>query len=180
MSALTERLDKIASSLENKGMLIEAEEVDTISNTIEAFEKEAWTAMKSPIYLKFLEPAMNAAKADNADAALKYLNMGDGMRKALVEGRMNTPEFKFFSGLWLQAAKSLENGDTAKASEDLDKAFGFLQKIEPMINAEAPGYGRPLNQQTQRRQQGQPTPQILRPGQGYQPMDLVFRSKKEE
>lgn len=174
MSVLTERLDKIAGSLENQGMLVEAEEVDMISNTIEAFEKEAWTAMQSPIYLKFFEPAMKAAKAGNAAAALKLLKMGDGMRKALVEGRMNTPEFKFFSGLWLQAVDALENDNTTKASEDLDKAFGFLQKIEPLINSEAPGYGKPLNPQ------GQPTPQILRPGEGYKPMDLVFRSKKEE
>jgi hypothetical protein len=140
MSVLTERLDKVASSLENQGLLHEAEAVDMISNTLEAFEKEAWTAAKSPIYLKFFAPALNAAKAGNAEAALKFLNMGDGMRKALVGDRLQVPEFKFFSGLWDQAVAALSKGDAARAAADLEKAEGFLGKMEPIINSEAPGY----------------------------------------
>lgn len=150
MSALTERLDKIASSLESKGMLQEAEAVDVISNTLEAFEKEAWTATKSPIYLKYFAPALNAAKAGNAEAALRFLNMGAGMKKALVGSRLQIPEFKFFSGLWDQAIASLSNGDAAKAAADLDKALVFLEKMGPIINSELPGYmpqqGRPPTQ----------------------------------
>jgi len=163
MSALSERLDKIANSLESKGLIKEAEAIDLIANTLEAFEKEAWSAQRSPIYLKFFAPALEAAKAGNAGIALKSLKMGDGMRKALVESRENVPEFKFFSGLWLQAVAALEKGDTAQAMSDLEKAYGFLQKIEPLINAEVPGY----NPQQGQQPAGQPNPS-----------DMAFTSKK--
>jgi hypothetical protein len=121
-------------------MLLEAEAVDVISNTLEAFEKEAWVATKSPIYMKFFVPALNAAKAGDTEAALKFLNMGNGMKKALVGERLQVPEFKFFSGLWDQAIADLEKSDAAKAISDLEKAQGFLEKMGDIINSEAYGY----------------------------------------
>jgi hypothetical protein len=173
MSILSDRLDKVASSLESKGLLKEAEAIDIISNTLEAFEKEAWTAQKSPIYMKFLSPAMNAAQAGSADVALKALKMGDGMRKALIESRDNIPEFKFFSGLWLQAVSALEKGNTAQAASDLEQAYSFLLKIEPLINAEAPGYKPQNPKQDDSGERGQP-------GQPGKPnnSDMFFTSKK--
>jgi len=140
MSVLTERLDKIANSLESQGMLLEAEAVDVISNTLEAFEKEAWVATKSPIYLKFFVPALNAAKAGDTEAALKFLNMGSGMKEALVGERLQVPEFKFFSGLWDQAITDLEKNDAAKAIADLEKAQGFFEEMGAIINNEGYGY----------------------------------------
>lgn len=41
MNKVVEYLDKVASSLEQKGLLREAEEIDIISNTLEAMDKEA-------------------------------------------------------------------------------------------------------------------------------------------
>jgi hypothetical protein len=166
MSVLSEKLDKIANSLESKGLIKEAEAIDLIANTLEAFEKEAWSAQRSPIYLKSFAPALEAVKAGNPGAALKALKMGEGMKRALVESRQDVPEFKFFSGLWSQAIASLERGDAAKATEDLEKAYSFLQKIEPIINAENPGY-----KPQQGQQPGQPAGQT-------KPSDMIFTSKK--
>lgn len=166
MSVLSDRLDKVANSLESKGLIKEAEAIDLIANTLEALEKEAWSANKSPIYLKILEPAIKAAKAGNASVALKLLKMGDGMRVALLTSRENVPEFKFFSGLWLQAVDALEKEDIAKATGDLDKAYSFLLKIEPLINAESPGY--------KPQQPGQPGQPAGQPNTS----DMVFTSKK--
>lgn len=165
MSLLTDRLDKVASALESHGLLKEAEDVDVISNTLEAFEKEAWSALKSPIYKKFLEPAMNAAAQGNADIALKALNMGAQMKKAITESRPNVPEFKFFSDLWDQAIQFLKGGDVPRASDNLQKAFGFMQKMEPIINAEAPGYAGPKPGQ---QSNGQPNEMVF-PAQSARP-----------
>jgi len=44
VSVVTERLDKIASSLEEKGLVIEAECIDVISNSLEVAAKNAETS----------------------------------------------------------------------------------------------------------------------------------------
>lgn len=143
MSVITETLDKIANSLENKGLLKEAESIDLIANTIEAMEKEAWTVANSRQY-NALAPAINAAQIGNVRAALGFLKNGEATRKNLEQSYPDNADARGFSGSWLEAVKSLENADATAAVESLNKSIGFLRALEPVINsAQASGLGTP-------------------------------------
>jgi hypothetical protein len=143
MSVITESLDKIATSLENKGLLKEAEGIDLIANTIEAMEKEAWTVANSKQY-NALAPAINAAQIGNVRAALGFLKNGEATRKNLEQNYPNNADAQGFSSSWLKAVKSLENADAPAAVDSLNKSIGFLRALEPVINAaQASGQGTP-------------------------------------
>lgn len=85
MSMLTDTLDKVANSLEGQGLLREAEEIDVISNTIEALEKEArFDIRMSPIVTGFNRILRNPALAaevfdliDRSQIFLRMKNLGD-------------------------------------------------------------------------------------------------------
>ena len=85
MSILTDTLDKVANSLEGQGLLKEAEELDVISNTIEALEKEArFDIRMSPIVLGLQKILKNPATAsevfsfiDRSQIFQRMMNLGD-------------------------------------------------------------------------------------------------------
>lgn len=85
MSILTDTLDKVANSLEGQGLLREAEELDVISNTIEALEKEArFDIRMSPIVVglqKILKNPDAAAEVfsfiDRSQIFQRMMNLGD-------------------------------------------------------------------------------------------------------
>jgi Glu-tRNA(Gln) amidotransferase subunit E-like FAD-binding protein len=64
MSVLTEYLDKIASDLESKGLLKEAEELDVISNTIEALEKDAKVTAENTLIARILTQMLRNPNPD--------------------------------------------------------------------------------------------------------------------
>jgi len=134
MSEITERLDKVASSLESKGLLKEAENIDVIANTVEAMEKEAWSVANSKQY-GVLGPALNAAMVGNVKAALGLLKNGEGARKNLVLSYSTDENAKGFSDKWLEAVKRLEGADADAAVQSLNESIKFLRALEPVINA---------------------------------------------
>jgi len=139
MSEITKRLDKIASSLEEKGLLKEAEDLDIIANTVEAMEKEAWNVANSKQY-GVLGPALNAAMVGNVKAALGLLKNGEGARKNLALAYSTNENAQGFSNSWIEAVKRLENADTDAAVQSLNESIKFLRALEPVINsAQAPG-----------------------------------------
>lgn len=85
MSILIDTLDKVANSLEGQGLLREAEELDVISNTIEALEKEArFDIRMSPIVIglnKILKNPATAAEVfsfiDRSQIFQRMMNLGD-------------------------------------------------------------------------------------------------------
>lgn len=85
MSILTEALDKVANSLENQGLLREAEEIDIISNTLEAYEKEArFDIRMSPIVMGFNKILKNPGTMadvfkfiDRSQIYQRMMNLGD-------------------------------------------------------------------------------------------------------
>jgi len=135
MPVLSERLDKISNSLESKGLIKEAMAVDIIANTLEAFEKDAWNAQSSMQYKKYLEPALNAAKANNASAALMALKAGDQARTLLITSYPDNSDAKSFSDNWIQARTLLEQGNIAGATKSIENSIGFLRALEPVVNA---------------------------------------------
>jgi hypothetical protein len=146
MSGLVEKLDKIANSLESKGLLKEAVEIDTLANTLEAFEKEAWNA-KGSKQGKFLTDALNAAQSGNIPEAKKLLKVGDGMRNVLVTSYPTDQNVTGFSKSWIQAQQQLEQNNAQEAISSINTSFNFLQAAETTINAAQQPNGTPVRQE---------------------------------
>jgi hypothetical protein len=139
MLALTERLDKVADSLENQGFLKEAMEVDVIANTIEAFEKEAWEAKKSPQF-NILGRVLMAIGKNALPAAQEFMRQGLMSVKHLVDsyGNIVGDDGKYpakeFGNSYNAAREKLEQGDTQSAGHFVQQAMRFLEALTPIIN----------------------------------------------
>jgi len=175
MSELTERLDKVASSLESKGFIKEATAIDVISNTLELMGKEAWSADSCPQNMKILSPAIQAISAGNLRAALALLKNGEQARLTLLNGYTANQEAHGFSDNWLEAIKSLETNMGPQALEQLKKATGFLKALEPVINNNHRGGLQPAQQPGQQ-QPGRPQPAQQQPAP-QKSTDMIFSKK---
>jgi hypothetical protein len=151
MNPITERLDKVASSLESKGFIQEATEIDLISNTI---EKLSYRVEADPVY-KSIALSLQALKKGKAKSAFAFLdNIAKAMENRATQYKDIQAVQQAFS--MFQAAREAlksDNVDPNQVARFLVEAQGYFEKAEPEIS------------------QAQMRPQK------YQPMDLVFSAK---
>src|SRR4030042_730483 len=157
MSELTERLDKVANSLEKQGLLKEAMDLDRITNTIEAMEIEAiWRAVGS-IQSKILDDALGYINAGKPDQALIHLTSKTQAMTQFLSGHQDTPTATntFPARVCLdsfnQALASLQNRDIQGATQNINTAKEALVELEPIIQrgGMAGGHQRDIAQQVQ-------------------------------
>jgi hypothetical protein len=140
MSELSKKLDKIANNLESKGLIKEAQELDIISNTIEAFEKAAWDAYESPVG-KVLREAIEAIFANNIPQALNFLKQKGKINKEMIYNSYKdipisngTFPARWFSDSYDSAIQLLQQNKTEDAKTAIRDAMRFLTDLAPVIN----------------------------------------------
>lgn len=170
MFILTDKLDRIASTLESKGYLKEAEEIDIIANTLEAMELEAFNVEMSPLY-KILSKIFKAIKDNNSRAALGFHQQGLGLKEQLAKSYGQTPEG---AAVAAQFAKSydeirnlIESGNLNDAVAKIQEALGSFKSLTSAIKKDYSGQ--------QRIQPGQPGPSDQ---PGAKPAEMIFSPHK--
>lgn len=135
---LTRIIDKVASSLEEKGLIKEAMELDVISNTLDKIFKEAWTAQQSPQYFT-LESIKRALKMKNTTVALALLENNIKGKDMILKlyGDYKTEDGKYpaweYADSYTKIIENLKNNDIDKAYREIDRAQKALIDLEPII-----------------------------------------------
>jgi hypothetical protein len=135
---ITERLDKIASSLEEQGYLKEAYELDKISNTLDLIFKEAWSGKHSPQYL-VLENIKRALKMKNTEIALNLLENSIKSKDMFLRlyGDYKTEDNKQpaqeYADAYTNTIELTKKGDIERAIKEIERAQQALIDLEPII-----------------------------------------------
>lgn len=129
MKNLIDRLDKIAQSLEDKGIFKEAEDLDVISNTL---EKLSYKIEMDPVYKK-LEKAFEQASVNNVMRAKGFLQYVEENLKNRAKSYKDVKELQDAFISHQDALGALNRDDVAVASAKIQEAMGFLKKAEPEI-----------------------------------------------
>lgn len=177
MSSIVEMLDKVANSLEDKGLIKEAMEIDVLSNTLEAYEKEAWTAKNSPQYA-MLNNVLKALEKNNAQYAKSFLAQGAKNKDIIVtsygtfRAQDGSTPAQAYGASYDRAMQALEQDNVQAAAASVKEAMEALDKLEPIITQrQVPGQQQP---------QGQPQ---QAPGQSQQapgkPQEMIFTNKPQ-
>lgn len=139
MKNLIDQLDKISSSLEDQGLIKEAEEIDIISNTL---EKLAFELKRDPAF-KNLQKAMEFAQAGNIKNAEQFLIQANIAEKAKATFP-KTREVQQVVKAYNDALASAKKEDAGMVVKSIQTMMNFLKKAEPdIIKGMYPGTGGP-------------------------------------
>jgi hypothetical protein len=145
MFIITEKLDKIASVLESKGYLKEAEELDVLSNTLEAMEVEAFNVEMSPLY-KLLSNIFKAIRSNNLKAALGFHQQGNGLKDQIYKSYGSTPEgaeaASKFAKDYEEIKTLLESGKVEDAVNKIKEALASFKNLATTIKKDYSGQRR--------------------------------------
>lgn len=134
--ALTNRLDKLASDLEAKGLIKEATDIDVVSNTL---EKLAFEMAATPIYkriseaMKVLKSGMGSERAKNILTMIAGQDLNSGAIENFQNQYSGVREMQLFKRAFDRAAQSLNTGNDQQAYADLGAAIKTLEAAEPKI-----------------------------------------------
>lgn len=138
MKKIVRDLDKISSSLEEKGYIKEAAEIDIISNTIERMMKESWIAHQSPQYFT-LESVKRALRMKKIDVALALLENNAKGKNMILNSYGDYKNDKGVYPAWEYAdsySKSidyLKKNNIEGALREIERAQQALIDLEPII-----------------------------------------------
>ena len=171
MNPVTEKLDKIATDLENKGYIKEAMEIDAISNAIDKLA--AFRAQSDPM-LKNIGFAIKALTMGKPDKAVQFLDFMTQSMDIKNKSWGNVPGIRAAIGEWYIIKEALKKGEL-EPQEAIDRLKGVVNSFtqaEDIINNLSPtGEVReaPVQQEAE-----VPAQRV------HQPTDMVFRSPKKK
>lgn len=169
MNKLVEYLDKVANSLEQKGLLREAEELDIISNTLEAMDKDA-VAIDNTMIARTLRKMLQNPDPTTLKQSFHAI---DTVKQYDMLKSLGDPSIEQSIAAY-DLAKHLFESDPSKVNEvvgQLQLAYKAFMNAKETVE-KATSYGNMPN--TQQPGQGQAPQQINR---AQTPSDLVFTSK---
>lgn len=182
MSELTERLDKVANTLESQGLLKEAMDLDMVTNTIEAMEKEAWYATKSPQYALLMQ-TLDALNSNNVQKATMILNKGQQSTVMFQKSYGHLPAedgsypARGYADSYTKALRMAEQGQADNAMFQVQSAMGYLEKLEPIVTRQQSGGASPTPGPTD---MAFTTKTPAAPGTVRQPIQPPVRAVREE
>lgn len=172
MNKMVEYLDKVANSLEQKGLLREAEELDIISNTLEAMDKDA-VAIDNTMIARTLRKMLQNPDPTTLKQSFHAI---DTVKQYDMLKSLGDPSIEQSIAAY-DLAKHLFESDPSKVNEvvgQLQLAYKAFMNAKETVE-KATSYGNMPN--TQQPGQGQ-TPQQTNRAQTPAPSgDLVFTSK---
>lgn len=177
MSSLTSKLDKIASSLESKGLLKEAEAVDIIANTLEAYEVEAAFQINNSPVVRYLNAILT--NPQNATRAFKFID-DSGMYQNLVQ--LGDPNIGKSYAAYDKAKRAIEQDPTQISAvlpliqEALNSFMAASKVVEEAVRRTTSGYNTAAPGQQPPAQQ--PPVQQQRPAAPINTPSMTFTSKK--
>lgn len=158
-----EYLDRIANNLESQGLLKEAEELDIISNTIEAMDKDAVKAEQTQL-AKLLQQMISIPDEDTIQ---RNFNAIDKINQYAMFERFEDPNIENSNKAYERAKELFRTNpaDLKKVTYYLDYALKFLKEADDTIQEATDYRSKAVQQQSNRAQT--PVP----------PSDFAFTSK---
>lgn len=132
MKHIIEKLDNLATKLENKGLMKEASDIDVISNTI---EKLSYSVERDKAYINMgnAVQAINQGRPQNAKGFLQQIRGNMEMKNQQYGNKSS--DVRESVKLYNDAAGALSTDtEAAQVVPMLQGSMQYLKKAEPFIN----------------------------------------------